>query len=216
MSMGRSWRILTIATMAALLALAAVAMPSGAATGAAGVSAGCTPKRNIEAIVDDSGSMSFTDQNRLRVQAMDLLINALPTQTQLGAVEFGSEFEKPAADTVFPPEAVGANAATMKSSLDTLIQADNGATDYNAAFAKADADNPTSQARIFLTDGGHDVGDYTEAHLGHNVPTYVVGFSSGLGAPEDQARLAKIASDTGGTFFPLPDASALQATMTQI
>ena len=214
--MGRSWRILTIATMAALLALAAVAMPSGAATGAAGVSAGCTPKRNIEAIVDDSGSMSFTDQNRLRVQGMDLLINALPTQTQLGAVEFGSEFEKPAADTVFPPEAVGANAASMKSALDTLIQADNGATDYNAAFAKADADNPTSQARIFLTDGGHDEGEYKEAHLAHNVPTYVVGFSAGLAAPEDQARLQKIATDTGGTFFPLPDASALQAVMDQI
>jgi hypothetical protein len=203
--------------MAALLAMAVAAVPSGASSGDASVSAGCTPKTNIEAIVDDSGSMGFTDESRLRVEAMDLLINALPTQTQLGAVEFGSElFEKPAADTIFPPEPVGANAAAMKSSLDSLIQADNGATDYNGAFAKADADNPTSQARIFLTDGGHDEGEYKEAHLAHNVPTYVVGFSPGLAAPEDQARLQKIAGDTGGTFFPLPDASSLQATMTKI
>lgn len=203
--------------MAALLAMVVVAVPGGAASGGASASAGCTPKTNVEAIVDDSGSMSFTDEHRLRVQAMDLLINALSTQTQLGAVEFGSElFEKPAADTVFPPEPVGADAAAMKSSLDSLIQADNGATDYNAAFAKADADNPTSQARIFLTDGGHDVGTYNEAHLAHNVPTYVIGFSSGLAAPEDQARLAKIAGDTGGVFFPLPDASALQSTMNTI
>jgi len=202
--------------MAALLAMAALVASSGVAVGAT-VSAGCTPQTNIEAIVDDSGSMSFTDENRLRVQAMDLLINALSSQTQLGAVEFGSElFEKPAADTVFPPEPIGANAATMKSALDTLIQADNGATDYNSAYAKADADNPTSQARIFLTDGGHDEGEYKEAHLAHNVPTYVVGFSPGLAAPEDQARLQKIADDTGGTFFPLPDASALQPTMTKI
>jgi len=208
--------MLMVAMMAALLGTAAVAAPSGATTGGATLSAGCTPKTNIEAIIDDSGSMSITDINRLRVQAMDLLINALPTQTQLGAVEFGSEFEKPAADTVFPPEPVGASAAAMKSALDSAIQADNGATDYNAAFAKADADSPTSQARIFLTDGGHDVGEYTEAHLGHNVPTYVVGFSTGLAAPEDQARLQKIAGDTGGTFFPLPDTSALQATMTKI
>jgi von Willebrand factor type A domain len=213
--MKRIWRVGFGAAMAALLAMAVVAAPSGAASGAT-VSAGCTPKTNIEAIVDDSGSMSFTDQNRLRVQAMDLLINALPTQTQLGAVEFGSEFEKPAADTVFPPEPIGPNAAAMKSALDAAIQADNGATDYNAAFAKADADNPTSQARIFLTDGGHDVDTYNEAHLAHNVPTYVVGFSSGLAAPEDQARLQKIATDTGGTFFPLPDSSALQAAMTKI
>jgi von Willebrand factor type A domain len=203
-------------TMAALLLAAVVAAPSGA-TGAATVSAGCTPKTNIEAIVDDSGSMSFTDENRLRVQAIDLLINALPSQTQLGAVEFGSElFEKPAADTVFSPEAVGANAAAMKSALDVAIQADNGATDYNSAFAKADADDPTSQARIFLTDGGHNEGEYKEAHLAHNVPTYVIGFGSGLAAPEDQARLQKIATDTGAAFFPLPDSSALQASTTKI
>lgn len=203
--------------MAALLTMAVAAVPSGASSGDASASASCTPKTNIEAIVDDSGSMGITDENRLRVEAMDLLIKALPTQTQMGAVEFGSElFEKPAADTIFPPEPVGANTAAMKASLDTLIQADNGATDYNGAFAKADADNPTSQARIFLTDGGHDEGEYKEAHLAHNVPTYVVGFSPGLGAAEDQARLQKIAGDTGGTFFPLPDASALQATMTKI
>src|SRR3954465_13513633 len=130
--MRRSWRMLMVAMMAALLGTAAVAAPSGATTGGATVSAGCTPRTNIEAIIDDSGSMAITDQKGLRGQAMDLLINALPTQTQLGAVEFGSElFEKGAADNVFPPEPVGANAAAMKSALDAAIQADNGATDYN-------------------------------------------------------------------------------------
>jgi hypothetical protein len=202
--------------MAALLAAAVVAAPSGAAGGGS-ASAGCTPKTNIEAIVDDSGSMSITDENRLRIQAIDLLINALPPQTQLGAIEFGSElFEKPAANNVFPPEPVGANAAAMKSALDVAIQADNGATDYNSAFATADAANPTAQARIFLTDGGHNEGTYNEAHLAHNVPTYVIGFGSGLTAPEDQARLQKIATDTGAAFFPLPDSSALQSSMTKI
>ncbi|HET9592474.1 MAG TPA: vWA domain-containing protein, partial [Solirubrobacterales bacterium] len=212
--MKRSWRVGFGAAMAAVLAMAVVAVPSGAATGGvvASASAGCTPKTNIEAIIDDSGSMAITDENRLRIQAIDLLINALPEQTQLGAVEFGSElFEKPAADTVFPPEAVGANAAAMKSALDVAIQADNGATDYNSAFAAADAANPTSQARIFLTDGGHNEGEYKEAHLGHNVPTYVIGFGSGLTAPEDQARLQKIATDTGGQLFQLVDNSSLQS-----
>src|SRR3954464_6692145 len=121
--MRRSWRVLLGATMTALLAMAVVAVPSGASSGDAGASAGCTPKTNIEAIIDDSGSMSITDEHRLRVQAMDLLINALPTQTKLGAVGFGSEFEKPAADTVFPPEPVGANAAAMRSALDGAVQA---------------------------------------------------------------------------------------------
>ncbi|HET9153443.1 MAG TPA: VWA domain-containing protein [Solirubrobacterales bacterium] len=214
--MKRIWRVGLGAATAAFLATAVVAAPGEAAAGATG-SAGCTPKTNIEAIIDDSGSMGFTDESRLRVEAMDLLINALSPRTQLGAVEFGSElFEKPAADTVFPPEPVGADAAAMKSALDAAIQADNGATDYNAAFAKADADDPTSQARIFLTDGGHDVGTYNETHLAHNVPTYVIGFGSGLAAPEDQARLQKIAADTGGQLFELEDNSSLQATMTKI
>jgi hypothetical protein len=213
-----SWRVLMTATMAALLALAAVAVPSGAASGAAGVSAGCTPKTNIEAIVDDSGSMAVTDEGRLRIQAMDLLINTLPEKTKLGAVEFGSSFfeTQPAADTVFPPEPIGPNAGTMRTSLSSVINADNGSTDYNGAFKKADEDNPTSQARIFLTDGGHNEGAYNEAHLAHNVPTYVIGFGSGLTSEEDRARLLKIATDTGGQLFQLEDNSQLQAVMNKI
>src|ERR1700753_1908096 len=60
---------------------------------AASASAGCTPDTNIEAIIDDSGSMEVTDPNKLRVQAMDLLVKTLPATTTLGAVEFGSGFE---------------------------------------------------------------------------------------------------------------------------
>jgi len=214
--MRRSWRILVAATMAASLAIAVMAAPSGAATGA-GVSAGCTPKTNIEAIVDDSGSMAVTDENRLRVQAMGLLINTLPAKTLLGAVEFGSAgFETAAASTVFPPELVGPNGATMKSSLEAVINADSGATDYNSAFAKADADDPSAQARIFLTDGGHNEGTYNEAHLAHNVPTYVIGFGTGLTLEEDRARLQKIATDTGGQVFQLEDNTQLQPVMNKI
>src|SRR3954449_5866746 len=132
--MRRSWRVLLGATMAVLLTLAVAAVPSGASSGDAGASAGCTPKTNIEAIIDDSGSMAITDGNRLRVQAMDLLINTLPAKTELGAVEFGSGFfEQPGADTVFPREPVGPNAGTMRTALDSVINADNGSTDYNAA-----------------------------------------------------------------------------------
>jgi hypothetical protein len=207
-----------MATTAFLLA-GLLAAQSGAAGGATASAATCVPATNIEAIVDDSGSMSITDDNRLRVQAMDLLIGTLPGNTQLGAVEFGSaeEFEgKPAADTVFPPEPVGANASSMRSLLKKLIQADNGSTDYNGAFAKADADNPTAAARIFLTDGGHNLGEYTEAHLAHNVPTYVIGFSTGLAGAEDRARLEKIANDTGGKVFQLNDAALLQPVMNNV
>lgn len=199
-----------------LLLIGLAAAPSEAAAPVAHSSA-CARATNIEAIVDDSGSMSITDPSRLRVQAMNLLIDTLNPATKLGAVEFGSAIgSQPGADTVFPPEAVGPNATAMRGALDKAIHANNGATDYNAAFAQADADNPSANARIFLTDGGHDIGTYNEAHLVHKVPTYVVGFGAGLASSEDQQRLKKIASDTGGQYFPLADASQLQPVLNSV
>ena len=133
----------------------AAAAPSSGNASDVRAAAACTRVRNIEAIIDDSGSMGSTDPNRLRVQAMDLLINALDANTSLGAIEFGSSFDPtmPSADVVFPVEPVGPNAAQMKAALDTKIQADAGGTDYNAAFDTARAANPGAGARIFLTDG---------------------------------------------------------------
>ena len=213
--MSRVAKVLFAATVASLLAMA---VATAGASAAASTSAACTPASNIEAIVDDSISMEFTDANRLRVQAMNLLIDTLGKGTTLGAVEFGSagfENNPPAADTVFPPQPVGPNGTAMRTALDQKIHADNGATDYNAAFAQSDADNPGANARIFLTDGGHDVGTYNEGHTLHNVPTYVIGFG-GIAAGEDQARLQKIASDTGGQYFPLKDSAQLQSVMNTI
>ncbi|MDX6603406.1 MAG: von Willebrand factor type domain [Solirubrobacterales bacterium] len=215
--MRRVAKVLLGTGVAALLATGFIATPAGAAAPVASASA-CSKATNIEAIVDDSISMEFTDASRLRVQAMNLLIGTLGKSTRLGAVEFGSggfENNPPPANTVFPPEPVGPNATAMRNALDQAIHADNGATDYNGAFAKSDADNPSADARIFLTDGGHIVGAYNEAHLVHRVPTYVVGFG-GVAAGEDQARLQKIASDTGGRYFPLEDSAQLQAVMNTI
>jgi hypothetical protein len=215
---------LVTALLAGLLA-GAVFVGTAGAKGSAAVatgSAGCTAVTNVEAIIDDSGSMAVTDPAKLRVQAMDLLIKTLPSSTTLGGVAFGSGIEgipgvfegTPPAMTLFPPEPIGPNAAAMEASLKANINADDGATDYNGAFAKADADDPSSQARIFLTDGGHDEGTYNEAHLAHNVPTYVIGF--GLYASEDKARLKKIATDTGGKVYDLEDDSELQAVVNNI
>ena len=209
-------RVASVLSAAVVASLLAMGIATAGASAAPSASASCTPASNIEAIVDDSISMEFTDANRLRVQAMNLLIDTLGKGTTLGAVEFGSEgFETPAADTVFPPQPVGPNGAAMRTALDQKIHADNGATDYNAAFAQSDLDNPGATARIFLTDGGHDVGTYNEGHLVHNVPTYVIGFG-GIAAGEDQARLQKIASDTGGQYFPLKDSAQLQSVMNTI
>ncbi|HVY97227.1 MAG TPA: vWA domain-containing protein [Solirubrobacterales bacterium] len=216
MSMKRVASVVSPAVLAGLVLAALLVAPAAAAPVA--TASACTPAKDIEAIVDDSGSMAASDPNTLRVQGLNLLIGTLSPSTTLGAVEFGSGITglTPAAETLFPPEPIGPNAAAMRSVMAEKIKADNGATDYNGAFAKADADNPGADARIFLTDGGHNEGDYGEAHLVHRVPTYVIGFGSGLTEPEDQGRLEKIATDTGGKYFSLQDSSQLQAVMNSI
>lgn len=218
--MRRSTHLLSAtAIVGAIAALAAA--PSGATTPRAQRAGACVSAADIEAIIDDSGSMEVTDPSTLRVKGLKLLINTLPTATMLGALEFGGNFFEgegvpPAADTLFGPEPVGPNAAAMVAAMESKIKADNGGTDYNAAFALSDADNPGAQARIFLTDGGHDIGTYNNGHLVHKVPTYVIGFSAAIQAPEDKARLQAIASETGGQFFPLEDSSQLQSVMNDV
>ena len=64
----------------------------GAGTAAPLASAACTPKNNLEAIIDDSGSMSFSDPSNLRIRATELLIDTQGNEKRtLGAVEFGTD-----------------------------------------------------------------------------------------------------------------------------
>jgi hypothetical protein len=203
-----------VTALVAALALA----PGATAEPTALAAATCTPVSNIQAILDDSGSMGGTDPGKLRVAAVSLLIDTPGNeQITLGAVEFGGAFDPTdptAAATLFPPQPIGPNAAAMRAAMQAAIDADNGITDYNAAFARAGADNPNAKARIFLTDGGHNVGDYANGHVG-GPPTYVIGFSAAT-TGEDGQRLQQIANDTGGRYFASTDASNLQAVMNEI
>jgi hypothetical protein len=219
----RSPRIAALAgTGGVVVLVSALALAPGAPADSptALAAASCIPVSNIEAIIDDSGSMSITDADKLRVAALNLLIDTPGNERiLLGAVEFGGQIgtfpgQPPAADTVFSPEAIGPNAAAMKAALKARVDANNGITDYNAAFDRAKTDNPNAKARIFLTDGGHNVGDYANGHQG-GPPTYVIGFSAASIGTDGQ-RLQQIASDTGGRYFPQTDSSSLQAVMNEI
>lgn len=165
---------------------------------------GCTPADNIAAIVDDSGSMDDNDPLSIRRSALELLITKPGGQSRtLGAVEFGTE-----AGSLFGPGVISANQSTMVSSLSALqndgFDDDGGSTDYNAAFRTSKSEQPSATARIFLTDGGHNVGPYENGHYG-GPRTYVIGLNIGpAGEGNSEADLlGKIASDTGGYYFPL-------------
>jgi hypothetical protein len=190
-----------------IVALAAACLGAGAAAPLA--SAACTPKNNLEAIIDDSGSMSFSDPSNLRIRATELLIDTQGNEKRtLGAVEFGTD-----ATPLFGPGLIGQNAAAFKLAMNTNLLADGGGTDYDAAFAAAKAHNPNATARIFLTDGEHNSGTpYANGHAG-GPPVYVIGLGVGLaGSPGDQL-LQRIATESGGLYRRADDASELQAAM---
>jgi hypothetical protein len=84
------------------------------------------------------------------------------------------------------------------------VNADNGSTDYNLAFATAQTANPAADGRIFLSDGEHNVGTYNNGHVG--VKTDTVGFGT-----IDPTLLTKIATDTGGKAFTVDSSSQVPA-----
>lgn len=184
---------------------------------AGAVGAACAPATNIEAIIDDSGSMAGTDSDKNRVEGLKILLSKSGNANKtLGAIEFGSGYDPvtdPPASTVFAPLTIGGNTAAMQAALDANIDAMHGATDYNGAFDKAKVDNPGANARIFLTDGGHNIGDYANGHQG-GPPTYVIGLS--VVDPTYVARLQQIATETGGVYFPDVTSANLNATMNQV
>jgi hypothetical protein len=159
----------------------------------------CAPADNVAAIVDDSGSMDDNDPGNIRRRALELLITKPEAQSRtFGAVEFGSD-----AASLFAPAPVGSSQGSMLGALSGLAN-DDGSTDYNAAFAVSSAEQPQAGARIFLTDGEHNEGEYADGHRG-GPRTFVIGLNLGPddGSSEGAALLGRIASETGGTYFPL-------------
>jgi|GEM_PF-7127884 len=164
----------------------------------------CAPAKSVAAILDDSGSMEINDPLNIRVAAMQLLISEPGgADRTLGAVEFGTE-----AGSLFDPEPVSQGQAKMFDALKWL--ADDGYagtgtdTNYNAAFGASAAVQPGADARIFLTDGEHNVGDYEDLHRG-GPRTYVVGLNIGRSGEGDASAdlLGRIAAETGGAYYPL-------------
>jgi hypothetical protein len=179
------------------------------------VAAGCRAARNVEVVIDDSGSMSGTDPERLRRYALELMITKPRNEGDtLGALEFGD-----LAEPLFPPQIIeppgpGSNQSALLKLIDQRIGADNGGTDYNAGFGVLADENPGAAARIFLTDGAHNVGEYQQGHKG-GPRTYVIGLQIGRKGA-DAERLARIASETGGKYYPDTDADELQRVMNAI
>jgi hypothetical protein len=207
----------------AIVALTAALIAVYVSPAAAATTNTCKPATNIEAIIDDSGSMAGTDYAVNRAAAIELLISkSANAKKTLGAIEFGSADtyvvpNTPPAVALFAPALIGPNAAAMKATLLGNLKADNGGTDYNGAFALAKSQNPNADARIFITDGGHNEGDYTNGHQG-GPPTYVIGLGIGPASATDAdaTRLQTIANETSGVYYPSVDTGNIAATVNKV
>jgi hypothetical protein len=186
-----------------LAAVVALAVSGGAtASPTASASAACKKASNIEAIIDDSGSMDVTDPSKNRNELINVM-NSLNGNVgkQLGAIEFGST-----ADVLFPPTKIPIAQATLNAAF-ALVNADNGLTDYQLAFNTGNTANPNADARLFLSDGEPTAGTIPPtSQLSPPTKTYTVGFGT-----TDPALLTQIASQTGGQAFNLTDSSQVPA-----
>jgi hypothetical protein len=179
--------------------LAALSVGGSAAASPQAHASACKKATNIEAIIDDSGSMDFTDPSKFRTTLLDAFAALQQNQGKtLGGIEFGDS-----ADVLFAPAPIPGVIPAMDASF-AMVNADNGLTDYNLAFATAQTANPAADGRIFLSDGEHNAGPYNNGHVG--VKTDTVGFGT-----FDPTVLNKIATDTGGKAFALNDSSQVPA-----
>jgi hypothetical protein len=157
--------------------------------------------------------MSGTDPKYRRKDAVSLLLDLAAKGDKLGAVGFDDAY-KPLFDlTTISGDAVIKNLKSVAAA--KIIN--GGGTNYNVAFDEGykaltgpGVDPNRPKGAIFLTDGGHNSGTYTNGHLhfainptGHTWPVCVVQLGTSF-QPEDVARLKRIASETGGKYVATP------------
>jgi hypothetical protein len=173
---------------------------------------------DVEVVIDISGSMSGTDPQFLRKDAMRALLGLVSKGDRLGAVAFDDKIEP-----VFDLTSVtDANSAALGALADQHI-INRGGTDYNIAFAQGYAgltapatyDAKRPKYVIFLTDGAHNAGDYDNSHLlmaanptGRPWPVCAVQLGTQF-QPADVERLKRIASQTGGQYATAQTNAAL-------
>ena len=194
--------------LAAVAALAIIPA-GGAGASPTATSSACKQAKNVEAIIDDSGSMNSEDPGKFRTQLLSAFANiGVNNGLLFGGVEFGN-----AVNELFGPAKIPAGNVAMQNSF-IQVDANNGGTNFDLAFSGANGHNGTADARIFLTDG---LAAAPNSHKSPPTKTYVVGLGTIVTDPQAQQVLAQIASDTGGPPpFLVNDASQVQAVAAAI
>jgi hypothetical protein len=199
-------RLKIVAATSALVGLLAALAAGGPASASPGAHASaCTQSNDVEAILDDSGSMNATDPNNFRGKLMSAYIGLGGNQGKtLGAVKFSTN-----ASVLFSPQPINAGTRAVMDAAFTNQLISFGGTNYDAGFTLGNQQNPNATSRIFLSDGAPSTD--SDLHRTPPIKTYVVGLGVGNDVFAVQ-ELTQIASETGGPppIF-IEDAGQLQA-----
>lgn len=162
-------------------------------------------------IIDNSGSMSSNDPAALRRDAAIAYVNTAVPGDYVGAVGFESSAYDIAAMTQLP---AGKEALTAALTLGVFA---GGGTDIGAGLRRGctmldSTTLPTKRAAILLTDGD---GGYSNEATCFAAKGWRI-FTVGLGAGVNSSLLHQIATQTGGTYQPVPSAFQLQCRFQQV
>lgn len=160
-------------------------------------------------VVDSSGSMSWNDPQRERVDAGKVFLSVSRLGDEVGVVDFDH-----AADTTQELVRIGVDRALLEEALD-LADAEGG-TDIGGALRVAcralfSAEHDL-RAALLLTDGQGSYSGEASCFADRGWKVYTIG----LGSDVDARLLRSIAQQTGGQYLQLDDANDLPCEFSKI
>ena len=174
-----------------------------------GGGSGATVFADIAFVLDSSGSMSWNDPGRLRQQASKNFVDAFLPQDKGAVVGFDSWA------TLL--QGLTSDKGLLREAIDRVGA--GGGTNIGAGVevgldALATETDPTvAKIMILLTDG---VGSYSPSLTSRAGTERVTIYTVGLGSDVDAGLLQSIASETGGTYYPVRTAEDLPEVFREI
>lgn len=185
--------------------------------------------QDVVLLMDNSGSMAYNDPQNLRITGAQEYVSHLTPPDCVAIVAFNSQSYLTLANVGGPvhhltnPAMCGAPSyALPQSDLGTITDIDG--TNIGLAIQTGNneliANGHPGKAwiEILLTDGQNECGgipppcgnaftiSMAQQAKAHNITIYTIGLSGAA----DGALLSQVASITGGTYYPAPDASSIR------
>ncbi|WP_046213788.1 vWA domain-containing protein [Paenibacillus wulumuqiensis] len=206
-----SWKLLVPATLVVMFigGLAAEALYQLDFNGAKTV-------KDVVVVIDNSGSMQGTDPQNLRYQAVKNMVDSMDKDMRVGIVQFSDEASVALPLTVLNP----ASKQQVHQTMDTMVTTDGG-TDFTLALNTAmqmiqeQNDDTRGTVVIMLSDGDSTLDSNTlQPFQQQGIAIHTIGLSLQNGVNPN--LLPEIASQTGGQYYDVSQATDLPKTFQQI